>query len=93
MTLVAVVQGMLERQNKDLSELLWRRGEGERLLLAAETTFAQVWGGDVCVCACVCARTYECVTFAQESAAAAALSAGAEGPEMLKGETLFLLRV
>jgi len=43
---VTVVQGILERQNKDLSELLWRRGEGERLLLAAETTFAQV-------CACV----------------------------------------
>lgn len=35
------LQALIERQNKELSELLWRRGEGERQLVAAETTYAQ----------------------------------------------------
>jgi hypothetical protein len=37
-------KALIERQNKELSELLWRRGEGERQLVAAETTYAQVRG-------------------------------------------------
>jgi hypothetical protein len=32
----------VERQNKDLSDLLWKRGENERALIASETVFAQV---------------------------------------------------
>ena len=39
---VFVPQALVERQNKDLSELLWKRGESERALIASETVFAQV---------------------------------------------------
>ena len=35
-------QALVERQNKELSDLLWKRGDGERLLVAAETAYAQV---------------------------------------------------
>ena len=68
----------LKRQNKELSDLLWRRGEAERLLIQAETTFAQVSRAN---------QRHASASLtppAQESAAAAALSAGAEGPEHVK---------
>jgi hypothetical protein len=35
-------KALVEKQNKELSDLLWKRSEGERQLIAAETTFAQV---------------------------------------------------
>lgn len=41
-SLIAALQVLIERQNKELSELLWKRSEIERALIAAETTFAQV---------------------------------------------------
>ncbi len=74
-------QALVERQNKELSDLLWKRGDGERLLVAAETAYAQVFP-----------RFYSAALRAsvtrlfhlQESAAAAALMSGAEGPEHLK---------
>ncbi len=39
---VFIPQALVERQNKDLSDLLWRRSESERALIASETVFAQV---------------------------------------------------
>lgn len=72
------LQALVERQNKELSDLLWRRGEAERLLIQAETTFAQVSRAN---------ERHASASLtppAQESAAAAALSAGAEGPEHVK---------
>ena len=72
------LQALVERQNKELSDLLWKRGEAERLLVQAETTFAQVSrANDRHVSACLTRRV-------QESAVAAALSAGAEGPENVR---------
>ena len=72
------LQAVVERQNKELSDLLWKRGEAERLLLQAETTFAQVSRANE-------RRVSACLTWrVQESAAAAALSEGAEGPENVR---------
>ena len=72
------LQALVERQNKELSDLLWKRGEAERLLVQAETTFAQVSRANHRhVCACLTRRV-------QESSAAAALSAGADGPENVR---------
>ena len=81
------LQALVERQNKELSDLLWKRGEAERLLIQAETTFAQVSrANDRHVSACLTRRV-------QESAAAAALSEGAEGPENVRDAESWLKKL